>query len=186
MDAVSPNKTTEALLTVFCPTFSCVTVGLVAQGVGVFTPQSGFFQLGVNAVIVGVLVLIARWWAPRRFLAVGVLIVAAMTAATVRSGPRIALHTALLMVMWVTVVFLNVKVLGHRQWVRALGVHVVWSFVFALGLFGAGGVLVLSFRPSDAVPHLVFYARLSVLTGIGLGLGFKIQEWLSVRPGRGP
>lgn len=184
MDAIPQKKVAEAFLTVFCPTFSCIVVGLIAQGVGVFRAQSGFFQLGVNAVIVGVLVLIARRWPPGRFLAAGVLIVVALTVVTVRSGPRIVLHTALLITMWVGVVFLNVKVLSRRRWVQALGRYVVWSVVFGAGLFAAGGVLALLFRPSDMAPHLVFYARLSVLTGIGLGLGFKAQEWLSVGYGR--
>lgn len=184
MDAIPQKKAAEAFLTVFCPTFSCIVVGLIAQGVGVFTPRSGFFQLGVNAMIVGVLVLIARRWPTGRFLAAGVLIVVALTAVSVRSGPRIVFHTALLTTMWFGVVFLNVKVLGHRRWVQAPGRYVVWSLVFGAGLFAAGAVLVLLFRPSDILPHLVFYARLSVLTGVGLGLGFQIQEWLATGHGR--
>ncbi len=178
MGIVPQTRTAEWILGVLCPTFCCLAVGLIAQGVGVLTPQSGFFQLGVNAVIVGVLVTVARHCPAGRYLAVGLLISIAMIVVTVQSGLRIVLHTALLMAMWVGVVLLNVKILDRHRWVQAVGRYVVWSLVFAAGLLGTGAVLIALFRPSDAASSVVFYVKLSVLTGVGLGMGFKAQDWL--------
>jgi hypothetical protein len=186
MGAVFQRRTVESFLTVFCPTFCCLGVGMLAYGNRVFTPQSGLFQLGANAVIVGVFVLTARRWSARRFLGMGGLIAVAMTAMTVRAGPRIMFHTAVLMVMWVGVVFLNVRVLSRYRWVQAVGQYVVWSLVFAVGLFGAGAALMVFFRPAEMMSYLMFYGGLATLTGIGLGIGLKAQDWLSARLRRGP
>lgn len=186
MGAALQRRAVESFLMVFCPTVCCVGVGLIARGTQVFTPQSGLFQLGVNAVIVGVLVLIAQRWPTRRFLAAGAVITVITTAMTVQAGPRIMLHTSILMAMWVGVVFLNVRVFSHRRWVRVMGQYIVWSLIFALGLFGAGVALVILFRPAETMPHLVFYGKLAVLTGIGLGTGFKTQDWLAAGLRRKP
>lgn len=169
----------ESSLTVLCPTVCSVAIGLIAHGVHVFTPQSGFFQLGVNGVIVGVLVLLARRWSAERFLAAGVVVTVAMAAMAMRSGPRIVLHTVVLMVMWIGVVSLNVKVLSRRRWGAVVGQYVAWSAVYAAGLFGAGMVLIIFFRPAETMPYVASYGKLAVLTGIGLGIGFKVQDWLS-------
>ncbi|MBP7049934.1 MAG: hypothetical protein KBE65_02860 [Phycisphaerae bacterium] len=181
METVSRGRAIEWILTVVCPTFCCIGIGLIAWGVEVLTPRSGLFQLGVNAAIVGVLVMLARRCSPGRYTAVGTLIAVAMSVATVRSGPRILIHTGILMAMWVGVVFLNVRVLGQRRWVQAVGTYVVWSVVFAAGLLGVGVVLIGLFHPSDAASSLLFYARLSALTGVGLGVGFKTGDWLRAR-----
>jgi hypothetical protein len=175
----SQPRAVASLLTVLCPTVCCVGVGLIARGTQVFAPKSGLFQLGLNAVIVGVLVLIAQQRPTRRFLAAGAAITIIMTAMTARSGPRIVLHTTVLMAMWVGAVFLNVKVLSRYRWVQAVGRCIVWAFVFAVGLFVAGVVLMVLFRPAEMRSHLVFYAELAILTGIGLGIGFKARDWLA-------
>jgi hypothetical protein len=182
MDTASPGKALESFLTVLCPTVCSVGVGLIVLGVRVLTPQSGFFQLGVNAMIVGVLVLMARRWSPPRFLGAGVLFVAILTAAGARAGPRIMLHTAVLIAMWVGVVFLNVRVFSRCRWKSATGQYLAWSLVFAIGLFGVGVILLVLFRPPETGPSLAFYAKLAALTGIGLGLGFRVQDWLCAGP----
>jgi len=188
MDPVARKKAAEALLVVLCPTVLCVGIGAVARGMAVFTSRSGFFQLGVNAAIVGILVLMARWWPTRRYLVAGTLITAVLAVAAARSGPRIVLHTIILVGMWVGVTWVNVKVLGLRRWGPILGPYLAWAAAFASGLFAAGAILVALFRPSDASASLVFYAELSILTGMGLGIGFKVQDWLSAslwsEPGR--
>jgi hypothetical protein len=178
MGAVSQARVAEAVLTVLCPTICCVALGAIAQGSRVLAPRSGFFQLGVNALVVGVLVLIARRWPTKRFLAAGAMITVAATAVSSQAGPRIMLHTAVLMVMWVGVVFLNVKVLSRRGWIGTVGQYIAWSLVFAIGLFGAGGILMVLFRPAQMMAHLVFYAKLAALTGLGLGIGFAAQDRL--------
>lgn len=176
----------ESLLTVLCPTVCSIGVGLIAYGTQVFTFQSGLFQLGVNAVIVGILVGMARRWPVGRFLRAAVLIVAALTGLNAGSGPRIMLHTSVLLVMWVGVVLLNVRVLSECRWVQAVGQYIAWSVTFALGFFGAGVVLLVFFRPAETTPYLGFYGQLAALTGIGLGIGFKTQDWLLTQLRRQP
>ncbi len=180
------RKTVEALLTVLCPMVLCVGIGAAVRGSAVFAARSGFFQFGVNALIVGVLVLMARRWPTGRYILAGTLITAVLAVMTVRSGPRIVLHTAILIAMWVAAVYVNVKIVGLRRRGRILGPYVVWAFVFAAGLFGAGVVLVILFHPSDVRTSLVFYAELSALTGIGLGMGFKVLDWLAFGFRTGP
>jgi len=179
MDPVLRKKAAQAFLTVLCPTALCVGAGAVARGTAVFTSRSGFFQLGVNAAIVGLLVLMARRWPTRLYVAAGTLITAVLAVAAARSGPRIVVHTIILMGMWVGVTWVNVKVLGLRRWGSILGPYVAWATVFAAGLFAAGAILVALFRPSDVRSSLLFYVELSVFTGIGLGMGFKVQVWLT-------
>jgi hypothetical protein len=172
----------ESFLTVLCPTACSIAVGLIVAGGRVFTPQTGLFQFGVNAIIVGALVLMARRWPPSRFLAAGALVVAALTVFSAGSGPRTMLHTAILIVMWVGVVFLNVRILNRCRWTSATGQYVAWSFVFAIGLFGVGLMLLVLFPPAETGPFLTFYVKLAALTGIGLGLGFRVQDWLCAGP----
>jgi hypothetical protein len=174
----------ESVLTVLCPTVCCVGVGVMAQGTRILAPQSGFFQLGVNALIVGVLVLLARRWLARGFLTAGAVSTVAVTGLTFQAGPRIMLHTAVLMIMWVGAVFLNVTVLSRRGWIGGTRQHIAWSLVFAMGLFGAGGILMVLFRPAETMGYLAFYARLAALTGIGLGIGFAVQDRLCTGPCR--
>jgi hypothetical protein len=76
-------------LTVLCPTPCSIGVGIIACGTRVFTPQSGFSQLGVNAVIVGVLVWMARRWPARRFLEAGGPIVLALTGIGLAIGFKV-------------------------------------------------------------------------------------------------
>ena len=128
----------------------------------------------------------ARRWPTGRYILAGTLITAVLAVMTVRSGPRIVLHTAILIAMWVAAVYVNVKIVGLRRRGRILGPYVVWAFVFAAGLFGAGVVLVILFHPSDVRTSLVFYAELSALTGIGLGMGFKVLDWLAFGFRTGP
>lgn len=168
----------DLFLTVLCPTLCSIGVGIMACGTRVLTPQSGFFQLGVNAVIVGVLVWMARRWPARRFLAAGGVMVLALTGLSAGAGPQIMLHTGVLTVMWVGVVLLNVKVLSRCGWARAAGQYLAWSLSFAVGLFGAGAVLMILLGPAETASHLGFYGQLAALTGIGLGIGFKVRDWL--------
>ncbi|HSW01108.1 MAG TPA: hypothetical protein VLI39_13110 [Sedimentisphaerales bacterium] len=178
MTSVGDNRTAEALLTVLCPTVCCVGLGVIVHGGTVLSPRSSFFQLGVNALIVGVLVLMARWWSIRRFLAAGAILSVVLGVAAVRSGPRIVFHTVLLMAMWVGVVYVNVRALGQLRGLRGIGLHIAWSIVFGIGLFVSGAVLIVLFRPSDTQASMVFYAQLSVLTGVGMGAGFEVQDRL--------
>jgi len=178
MDATPSRRVAASLLTVLCPTVGCLGVGVLTAGTQVFALPSGFFQLGVNAVIVGVLVLLARRGSVRRFLAWALLLASAMTAMTVGAGPRILLHTAILMVLWIVVVFLHVRILSRVRWTRGPGRYLAWFLLPAAGLSAAGMVFMALFRPAETMPHLLFYARLAVLTGLGLASGFLLEDRL--------
>lgn len=52
------------------------------------------------------------------------------------------------------------------------------SFQFIMIGFLVGVILLIIFRPENVTPHLVVYVKLAVLTGIGLGIGFKARQWL--------
>lgn len=169
----------EVLLTLFCPTASCLLVGLAAFGSGALDPRAGAFQFVVTGLIVGALVLIARHLSSIQFAGATVLIVVAMIVVTPFSAPRLVLHTVVLMVALTGAVLVNVKVLARSACSHAIGKFAAWTVVFSVAYFLAGVVLLIMFRPAGPVPYLLLYGKLAVLIGLGLGIGLMAQDWLT-------
>jgi hypothetical protein len=168
----------EGILTVVCPGVVCLLIGLVVYGVPAFYWRTPSFQFIMTGFLVGALVLIAQRLSLVQFVGAVVLITVAMIMGTGSSSLRLIPRVVVLMSVLACAVLVNVKVLPRVPQVCVIGKYVVWTVVFILAHFLVGVILLIIFRPENVTPHLLVYAKLAVLTGIGLGIGFKAQQWL--------
>jgi len=178
MCSVLNRRMLEGILTVVCPGVVCLLIGLVVYGVPAFYWRTPSFQFIMTGFLVGALVLIAQRLSLVQFVGAVVLITVAMIMGTGSSSLRLIPRVVVLMSVLACAVLVNVKVLPRVPQVRVIGKHLVWAVVFILAHFLVGVILLIIFRPENVTPHLLVYAKLAVLTGIGLGIGFKAQQWL--------
>lgn len=172
------RKTVEPLLTVVCPTVVCTLIGLAIFGTRVFYPKAAPFQFVVMGLTVGILVLAAQKLSLIQFFGVTILLIIAIIVATGSRSPRLIPRVVVLMLALAGAALLNVKILAKTPQANVIGRFVTWTIVFILAYLLAGVTLLVIFRPTKIAPYLFMYGLYAVLMSIGLGIGFKIKEWL--------
>ncbi len=123
--------------------------------------------------------LIAKRLTLMQFVCFTVLITAVVIFGMGAFTLRLLVLTFVLMGALSSAVVVNVKILPILPQVLVIGKFITWSIVFVLLYFLAGLIPLIVYRPVNIVPYLLILAKPSVLTGIGLGIGFKTEDWLS-------
>jgi hypothetical protein len=113
-----------------------------------------------------------------QFVGVTILLIIAMILSTGSQSPRLIPRVIILLVALAGAVLLNVKIFAKSPQANVIGRFVTWSIVFILAYLLAGVTMLVTFRPANMAPYLLMYGRYAVLIGIGIGIGFKIKEWL--------
>jgi hypothetical protein len=171
------RKTVEPLLTIVCPTLVCILMGLLTFGTQVFHLKSPPFQFVTIGLAVGILVLAAQRLALIQFVGATILLIIVMIVTTGSGSPRLIPHV-IAMLFLAGAALLNVKILVKIPLTNVIGQFLTWSIVFILAYLLHGVILLMIFRPAKIAIYFRIYWRFAVLIGIGLGIGFKLKDWL--------